>query len=135
MTRDDGAFELARIPVHLGLGATVVPQEPFTGEMSWYQRYEERTTGDGIEGRLVAWHTFTESWDSWEVHPHGEELVVCLAGEISLIQDVEGTTRVVTMGPGEAAVNAPGVWHTADIEGHAAALFITAGSGTRGRPR
>ncbi len=27
------AFTLSEIPVHLGLGATAVPQEPFTGEV------------------------------------------------------------------------------------------------------
>ncbi len=30
---DDLAFKLAETPVHLGLGATAVPQEPFTGEV------------------------------------------------------------------------------------------------------
>ena len=29
----------------------------------------------------------------------------------------------------------PGVWHTADIEGTATALFITAGLGTEHKPR
>ena len=132
---DDGVFELATIPVHLGLGATAVPQEPFTGEPSWYERYDERTRADGIEGRLVSWHTFTEPWDSWEVHPDGEELVVCVDGVITLVQEVDGGIRTVTLRRGDAVVNPPGVWHTADVEGHATALFITAGSGTRGRPR
>ena len=36
---------------------------------------------------------------------------------------------------GEYVINAPGVWHTADVEGSATALFITAGAGTEHRPR
>jgi hypothetical protein len=35
----------------------------------------------------------------------------------------------------EAVVNPPGARHTADIDGRATALFITAGRGTRVRPR
>ena len=36
---------------------------------------------------------------------------------------------------GEYAINPPGVWHTADVESEATALFITAGLGTELRPR
>lgn len=41
----------------------------------------------------------------------------------------------MTVGPGEYAINPPGVWHTADVEGEATALFITAGLGTEARAR
>ena len=34
-----------------------------------------------------------------------------------------------------AKTNAPGVWHTADVQGRATALFITAGEGTKQRTR
>ena len=36
---------------------------------------------------------------------------------------------------GEYAIDDPGVWHTADVEGRATALFITAGIGTQHRER
>ena len=36
---------------------------------------------------------------------------------------------------GQAIVNPPGVWHTADVDGEATALFVTAGLGTEIRPR
>lgn len=36
---------------------------------------------------------------------------------------------------GDYAINPRGVWHTADVAGHATALFITAGVGTEHRPR
>ena len=36
---------------------------------------------------------------------------------------------------GDAIINPPGVWHTADITGTATALFVTAGMGTQNRPR
>jgi mannose-6-phosphate isomerase-like protein (cupin superfamily) len=122
-------------PLHLGLGATAVPQPEFTG-MEWYEAYGARTEADGSEGRLVSMHRFTESWDSWEMHPAGDEVVLCLEGEMILHQEMaDGTKAEVTIGPGEYAINPPGAWHTADIEGEASALFITAGIGTQHRPR
>lgn len=128
--------DIATHPLHLGLGATAVPQPAFTGEMDWYADYGARHGGDGAEGRLVSVHDFTEPWTSWEVHPKGEEVVLCLEGEITLHQEhADGQTGRVTIRAGEYAINPPGTWHTADIEGHAKALFITAGEGTEHRER
>ncbi len=122
-------------PIHLGLGAKAETQPAMTG-MEWYEAYAERTAGDGAEGRLVSCYTFAESWDSWEMHPKGDEAVICMAGEITLHQEMaDGTTAKVTLGPGEYAINPPGCWHTADVENEATALFITAGQGTEHRPR
>jgi quercetin dioxygenase-like cupin family protein len=80
-------------------------------------------------------YTFTAPWDAWEMHPAGAELVVCTAGEITLIQELEGKHVRTTLSAGQYAINAPGVWHTADIAQSATALFITAGRGTQHRPR
>lgn len=127
--------DLRTHPIHLGLGATAVPQPEFAG-ISWYEAYARRTAADGAEGRLVSLYEFTESWDSWEKHPAGDELVVCLSGEITLIQELaDGTTSSTTLRPFEYTVNAPGVWHTADVAERATALFITAGQATEHRPR
>ncbi len=52
MAADDPVFSLPERPVHLGLGARVVPQPPFTG-IEWYDGYIERHAADGDEGRLV----------------------------------------------------------------------------------
>ena len=133
--RDEKVFRLSENPAHLGLGARVFVLEEFTGEMSWYERYGAKYASDGYEGRLVSMHTFTSPWDSWEVHPNGDELVVCVSGEITLHQEIDGETRSLALAAGEAVVNPPGVWHTADIDGVATALFITSGVGTEVRPR
>lgn len=128
-------LRLVERPIHLGLGATAVPQPAFTG-LDWYAAYGARHDGDGAEGRLVSMHRFSESWDSWEMHPAGEEVVLCLEGAMTLHQEhADGRTDAVTIGPGEYAINPPGTWHTADISGEASALFITAGLGTEHRPR
>ena len=133
--RVDGPIDLAKTFIHLGLGATAIPQEPFDS-MDWYERYGTRTSTDGAEGRLVSLYTFATPWDSWEMHPTGHEVVVCVAGNIVLHQEQpDGTTRSITLGAGQAAINAPRVWHTADVSSPTTVLFITAGLGTQHRPR
>jgi mannose-6-phosphate isomerase-like protein (cupin superfamily) len=129
-------YRLDKNPLHLGLGASAIVQPEFTGEMSWYEGYGMRSGGDGKEGRLVTVHSFTESWDSWEMHPEGDEVVMCLSGKMIVHQEmVDGATASVTINAGEYVVNPPGCWHTADVDGAATALFITAGLGTEHRPR
>lgn len=129
------AFCLSERFVHLGLGATAVAQPPFDG-MGWYDGYGARHNGDGIEGRLVSMYTFTEGWPTWEMHPHGSEVVVCTAGEMILTQEFpDGHHKSLRLGPGDYAINDPGVWHIADVADSATAVFITAGEGTQHRPR
>lgn len=129
------ARDLRTFPVHLGLGAKVEAQPAFTG-IEWFEAYAARTAADGAEGRLVSVYDFTSSWESWEMHPAGDELVVCLSGEIVLIQEFpDGRLHSETLQPGEYAINPAGVWHTADVSGPTTALFVTAGQGTEGRPR
>ena len=127
-------ISLERFPLHLSLGARAVAQPEFTG-MEWYASYVERNAADGNEGRLVSLYSFSENWTSWENHPMGDEVVICVTGEITLIQEVAGGTTSVTLRAGDYAINPRGVWHTADIANHAMALFITAGMGTEHRPR
>ncbi len=81
-----GPRRVAESWVHLGLGATAVPQPPFDGMGAC----ANRLAADGRETRLRA---------------------------------------------GDYAINAPGVWHIADIEEKVTAIFITAGEKTQRRPR
>jgi len=121
--------------IHLGLGARAV-EEPLFAGMEWYEGYVARHAADGVEGRLVSQYTFAESWDSWEMHPAGDEVVICISGAMVLVQEYpDGRVIEVPLAAGEYAINPPGVWHTADVAGSAAAIFITAGEGTQHRPR
>lgn len=121
--------------IHLGLGATAVPQPPFEG-MEWYEDYGARHGEDGAEGRLVSMYRFTEDWESWEMHPAGSEVVICTDGEMVLIQESpDGRIGRVTLTAGEYAINEAGMWHTADVANSATAIFITSGLGTEHRPR
>lgn len=130
------AHRLDTHPVHLGLGAKALAQPPFTG-LAWYEDYAARYAADGAEGRLVSQHGFTQSWDSWEMHPAGDEVVLVLSGEVDLHQEGPDGSRVkVRLAAGEYAVNLIGIWHTMDlISAEATLLFITAGLGTAHRPR
>ena len=132
---NDAVFDLGRFPVHLGRGAKVIKCSECDGTMEWYQRYGESVAADGPDGRWVPIHTFREPWPTWEMHPKGEELVVCLQGTMTLNQEIGTEVHLVVLEAGQAIVNPPGVWHTADIEGEATAFFITAGMGTEVRPR
>ncbi|MBB5710188.1 cupin [Sphingomonas xinjiangensis] len=124
-------------PAHLGLGATASVEPEFTDE-SWYAAYSARHAADGIEGRLVSQYSFDQSWDSWEVHPHGGELVICTAGTLTLHQEhPDGSTHTIILHANDYAINPPGTWHTADVPPGttATAIFITPGEGTTHRRR
>jgi mannose-6-phosphate isomerase-like protein (cupin superfamily) len=128
---------LPTTPLHLGRGATATVEPDFTG-MDWYEGYAARHAADGAEGRLVSQYSFSESWTSWEVHPHGAEVVICTAGSITLVQQTpDGAEQRILLGPGDYAVNPPGTWHTADVTPgiDATCIFITAGEGTTHRER
>ncbi len=131
-----GGTNIAVNPIHLGLGAAAIEEPPFTGSMDWYTAYIERHHSDGVEGRLVSSFTFKEPWTMWEMHPNGAEVVLCIAGTMTLHQErPDGSKASIVLGPGEYAINEIRTWHTADVVGEATALFITAGLGTQHRPR
>lgn len=124
-------------PIHLGLGATAIAEPALTGP-DWFEGYAARHAADGAEGRVVMQYDFAESWSMWEVHPHGAEVVLCVSGRVTLIQqDADGGETRVTLEAGDYAINPPGVWHTADVAPGETAncVFITAGEGTDHRPR
>ena len=130
------AKSLYDFPIHLGRGARAVAEPQFTGGLDWYEAYVARHADDVDEGRLVSLFRFDESWTSWEMHPHGDEVVLCVEGRLTLHQELaDGSSRSVELGPGEYAINPPGAWHTADANEPVVALFITAGKGTTHRPR
>jgi mannose-6-phosphate isomerase-like protein (cupin superfamily) len=135
-----GNANLYKQPIHLGLNAVALVQPEFPGAqfsgMEWYEAYAERTAADGAEGRLVSMHQFSGDWDSWEMHPMGDEVVICIDGTITVHQEMSnGQIATVQLSKGDFVINSRGVWHTADIDSSAAVLFITAGMGTENRLR
>jgi len=127
---DDPVFDLTTCFVHLGLGGTVVPVPEFDWTPDALARHEARFDTDGDDGRLVTVLPQAQTWDSWERHPAGDELVVVLSGHLELVQQMDGDTRRLSLTAGQAAINPRGVWHTAVVHEPGHALFVTAGRGT-----
>ncbi len=128
------AFDLTQTFVHLGLGSQAIPLPAFTFSAEYLAGYEARFEADGAEGRLVCISKQSATWDSWERHPAGEEVVILLSGRIDLIQDLADGHRVIALTPGQAIINPANVWHTARVHEPGTALFITPGRGTEHRP-
>ena len=87
------------------------------------------------EGRLVAAFDCHADWPHWEMHPHGEEVLVLLSGKLTMVFDEGGTEREVVLRAGEACVVPRGTWHRAVVHAPGKLLGITYGRGTEHRPR
>jgi uncharacterized cupin superfamily protein len=129
------AHDIARDFVHLAQDGAAAVLPPFTGDPAWFADFGGAAEA-GASGWLVSSYDFSESWSSWEMHPAGAELVLCLSGSIDLIREVaDGGTERIRLEAGAHSVNPPGSWHTADVSGPARVLFVTWGEGTQTRPR
>jgi quercetin dioxygenase-like cupin family protein len=135
LTHTPTAVDLTTTPVHLGLGSRARPIDGFAWDPEVLQAYGAAVEDDGAEGRMVMVFDDDASWTTWERHPAGDELVVCLAGRITVIRELEGRPDPIELEPGQAMVNPAGVWHTADLDGPVRILTITPGVGTEHRPR
>ena len=92
--------------------------------------------GDFHHEYLVTTARYSASWQSWEQHPLGEEIVCLLSGRMTLIQERDGAqVEVALTQTGQYALNPRGTWHTADVHEDSLLLFVTAGEGTVTRPR
>ena len=86
-------------------------------------------------GRLMSAFTFSEPWSMWERHPAGEELVMLLAGEVTVVLEESGHERAVHLSdPGSYVLVPPNIWHTAMTTVPTTMLFLTPGAGTEHRP-
>lgn len=87
-------------------------------------------------GRLLSLLAFEGAWDSWEVHPNGDEVVLLLEGTAEMkLERADGEVEVVRLErPGTFVLIERGTWHTGYGNGPARMLFVTDGEGTRHRP-
>ena len=135
LTQRSGAIDLTATPIHLGLGSRAAPVSGFSWDAEVLEAYAEAVADDGADGRMVMIFDGDTSWTAWERHPAGEEVVICLAGQMTLIRQIDGNEERIALAPGEAMINPRGVWHTADVEGPVRFMTITPGAGTEHRPR
>jgi mannose-6-phosphate isomerase-like protein (cupin superfamily) len=84
--------------------------------------------------QLVSSLSFTQDWPTWEIHPHGDEIVMLLSGAARMVLDEPGGHRVVELStPGDYVIVPTATWHTAKISVPTALLFITPGEATQNR--
>jgi mannose-6-phosphate isomerase-like protein (cupin superfamily) len=85
-------------------------------------------------GWLVSEFHFDSDWMNWEMHPHADEVVYLLGGELELLMEqTAGLQSHRIEGPGMVVVP-KGVWHTAKTVVPCRVLHITRGAGTQHRP-
>jgi mannose-6-phosphate isomerase-like protein (cupin superfamily) len=123
-------FDLASTYVVLSPSGSASPIE-VTPEFWTY--IDERQ--DLAQGRLVAIFACNEDWAHWEMHPHGEEVLVLLSGRITLIVEHPDGDESVEMKQGTAWLVPRGAWHRAIVDVPGKLLAITYGRGTEHRPR
>ena len=81
---------------------------------------------------LVSCHEFEQDWGSWEIHPHGDEIVVLLSGRASFVLQLENGEKTVELDEAGKYVIVPrNVWHTAKTKEKTSMLFITPGEDTQ----
>ncbi len=95
----------------------------------------ESKFGDFKGKRLISHFIFDKDWETWEMHPAGEELVCLLSGQVDLILAQDGVEHTVQLSTSGSYVLVPrGTWHTAKVHTPSSMLFITPGAGTQNRP-
>lgn len=81
---------------------------------------------------LVMTFAFEKPWPTWEIHPHGDELVYLLEGDTDfLLHYPEGDVTVRVSEPGSYVVVPKNTWHTARPHAPTRMLFVTPGEGTQ----
>jgi quercetin dioxygenase-like cupin family protein len=135
VTEPRGTIDLTATPLHLGLGSRALAVEGFAWDGGVLEAYGAAVAEDGAEGRMVMDFEGSRSWDSWERHPAGDEVVICLSGRMTVIREIAGEHELVGLGPYEAMIHPSGVWHTADLHEPVRFMTITPGQGTEHRPR
>lgn len=99
----------------------------------FYEDLEQRF-GDFKGKHLVSHYTFEKDWDSWEMHPAGDEFVCLLSGQVDFVLEQDGGEKLVSLNAPGAYVLVPrGIWHTAKVHCSSSVLFITPGEGTQCR--
>ena len=121
------ALDLFTTYVHLGAqgGAATVP---------WTPDFWRRLSVDP-DDRVVGARHGREPGDfhpgEWEMHPHGDELLLLLSGALDVILDLPTGEQTIALTTGAAYVVPRGVWHRMTMREPSDLLFVTPPSGTR----
>jgi len=129
-------IDITKVPIHLGPGGTASAVDDFDWSEERLAAYERATRAHGADGRMVMMFHVVGPWTTWERHPLGAEVVVACTGVHRFTQELDDGEHVIELSAGQALVNAPGVWHTADSGDEGGWIMtITPGLDTEHRPR
>ncbi len=93
------------------------------------QRY-----GDFAGHSLIASLSFDDDWPTWEMHPHGDEVVCLMSGDVEVILAMEAGEKKVRLDtPGSFVVVPKNTRHSAKVHAPTTMLFVTPGEGTENR--
>ena len=90
---------------------------------------------DLAEGHLVAAFACDTDWPHWEMHPHGEEILVLMSGKLEMVLETPRGEERVELLQGRALVMPRGTWHRVVVEAPGTLMAITYGRGTQHRER
>jgi mannose-6-phosphate isomerase-like protein (cupin superfamily) len=88
---------------------------------------------ESFKGRvLVSCFRFDSDWETWEMHPAGDEIVCLLSGRVSFEFEGRGHAGELTEA-GQFLIVPRGTWHPAHPGVPTTMLFITPGEGTQNK--
>jgi mannose-6-phosphate isomerase-like protein (cupin superfamily) len=121
-------FELEKTYLGLdGLGkVTVLP----VGPDFWKTVGQNPTAG----GTLVTVSAGDGDWNQWEMHPNGDEVLVLLEGQLTMVLERPDGKNTFDLSPGATFIVPAGVWHRAVRQKNVRMMFITYGKGTSHKP-
>ncbi len=127
MSNSPGPYALDEVRMIMSPDAAVTPKAVTA---TFYQELDQEFAG--FKGHiLVQSGEFSEAWPTWEIHPHGDELVYLLYGDTDFVLWDGGEEQLVRLRePGELVVVPRNTWHTARPHAATKLLFITPGEGT-----
>ena len=127
MATDPGPHNLATTPTILTPDGKAVPK---TRTANFFEELDQ----DFAEFKghiLVMTFEFDEPWPTWEIHPHGDEMVYLLEGDTDfLLHTDQGVQTVRVSEPGSYVLVPKNTWHTARPHAPTKMLFVTPGEGT-----
>lgn len=98
-----------------------------------YQELEQKFNGFKNH-ELISSHEFSKDWDSWEMHPEGDEVVFLLSGNITFVLETQPQETCIELNQlGDYVIIPKGTWHTAKTTKLSQILFITPGENTKHR--
>src|SRR5690242_12277827 len=73
---------------------------------------------------LVTVGTGNGDWNHWEMHPHGDEILVTLEGSARMTFQTVGGEESFDLNPGKTLIVPAGVWHRAQMQKNLRMMFI-----------